>query len=137
VNWGNDRSSERNEGATPLVMMSSRWGRSSDKTGPPLPSRKGNLVMWERGYYCKYGDVFSERTESRSRPFDPSRRRENTAPPQDERICKRIYEMLHLASQDQFRGRLTNLDNRDSKSPPGRQTILEAACTRPMQMPSQ
>ena len=103
--------------------------------------------MWERGYYCKYGDVFSERTEHRS-PFDALRTgplRQGSAqasrrpygPPQGERICKRIYEMLHLASQGQFRGRLTNLDNRDSKSPPGRQTILEAACTRPMQTPSQ
>ena len=44
---------------------------------------------------------------------------------------------LCLASQDQFRGCLTNLDNRGSKSAPGRQTILEAACTRPMQTPSQ
>jgi hypothetical protein len=42
----------------------------------------------------KYGDVFLGRTESRS-PFDPSRRRENNAPPQAERIRKRIYEMLH------------------------------------------
>ncbi len=41
-----------------------------------------------------YGDVFSGRIECHS-PFHPSRRRENTAPPQDERIRKRIYEMLH------------------------------------------
>jgi hypothetical protein len=45
----------------------------------------------------KYGDVFSGRTEYHSPPFDPSRRRDNTAPPQDERIHERIYAMLHLA----------------------------------------
>jgi len=80
--------------------------------------------MWERGYYCKYGDVFSERTESRAtlRSFETARKH---APPQDERICKRIYEMLHLARQDQFQGRLTNLDNRGSKSAPGRLVILK------------
>jgi hypothetical protein len=84
--------------------------------------------MWERGYYCKYGDVFSERTEYRSPSFDalrtgPSRR--PYGPPLGERICKRIYEMLHLASQEQLQSRLTNLGNRGSKSAPGRLVILE------------
>ncbi len=31
---------------------------------------------------------------AQGRPFDPSRRREHTAPAQDERIRKRIYEMM-------------------------------------------
>src|SRR3990172_4822333 len=42
----------------------------------------------------EYGEVFFGRNESP--PFDPSRRRENTAPHQGKRIRKGIYEMLHL-----------------------------------------
>ena len=45
------------------------------------PRQKGALSAAAR----KYGDVFFGRVEPRSPPIHPSRRRENTAPPQDER----------------------------------------------------
>ncbi len=56
----------------------------------------------------KYGDVFSGRIECHS-PFHPSRRRENTAPPQDERIrsvfMKRNYLLDKPTLPRYIRGR--------------------------------
>jgi hypothetical protein len=44
--------------------------------------------------------TYSSGESTTASPFDPSRRRENTAPPQGERIRKRIYEMLYLVMHD-------------------------------------
>ena len=58
--------------------------RSFGLTSGSLKARMGVAIALSAVVH-RYGEVLSARSEFRSPSFDPSRRRENTAPPQDER----------------------------------------------------